>query len=65
MPPQTRFSPIQQLLLNRTDDNVSQKETSRAYDTDSRVRLLAHRLVLVLINQLNNGNSHLTLPCNV
>jgi hypothetical protein len=65
MSPQTGSSPAQRLVCNRTDDNVSQKETSRAHDTDGRVRLLAHRLVLVLVNRLNNGNSRLPLPRNV
>jgi hypothetical protein len=60
MPPQTGSSPVQQLL-----SNVSQKETSRAHDTDGLVRLLAHRLILVLVNRLNNGNSRMSLPCNV
>ena len=54
-PPQTGSSPAQQIVRNRTNDNVSQKETSRAHDTDGRVKLLAHRL----------GNSRLTLLCNV
>lgn len=65
MPPQTSPSPAERLLCNRTDDNVSQKETNRAHDTDGRVRLPAHRLVLVLVTQLNNGNSRLSLPPNV
>ena len=57
MPLQTGSSPAQRIWRNRTDDNVNQKETSRAPDTDSCVRLLTHRLVLVLVNRLNNGNS--------
>lgn len=65
MPPQTSSSPVQRLLSNGTDDNVSQKETSRAHDADGLVRLLTHRLILVLGNRLNNGNSRMTLPCNV
>ena len=65
MPSQTGSSPVERLLRNGTDDNVSQKETSRAHDTYGLVRLLAHRLILVLVNRLNNGNSRLTLPCNV
>jgi hypothetical protein len=65
MPPQTSSSPALRLLSNDTDDNVSQKETSRAHDTDGLVRLLAHGLILVLVNRLNNGNSRMSLPCNV
>ena len=65
MPAQIGSSPVQRLLSNGTDDNVSQKETSRVHDTDSLVRLLAHRLILVLVNRLNNGNSRMSLPCNV
>lgn len=65
MPLQTGSSPAQRMLRNRTDDDVSQKETSRAHDTDGCVWLLAHRLVLVLVNRLNNGNSRLILPPNV
>jgi hypothetical protein len=56
MPLRPGFSPAHRMLRNRTDDNVSQKT--------GRVRLLAHRLVLVLVNRLNNGNSRLTLPRN-
>ena len=55
-------SPVHRLLSNGTDNNVSQKETSRAHVTDG---LLAHRLILVLVNRLNNGNSRMSLPCNV
>ena len=64
MPPQTSSEPDERLLSNRTD-NVSQKETNRAHDTDGLVRLLAHRLILVSVNRLNNGNSRMALPFNV
>jgi hypothetical protein len=43
----------QQMVCKYADVNVSQKEMSRAHDTDGHVRLL------------NNGNSHLLLPRNV
>ena len=69
MPLQTGSSPAQQMVRNRTDNNVSQKETSCTHNTDGCVRLLAlllaHGLVLVLVNQLDNGNLRLTLPRNV
>jgi len=65
MPPQTGSSPAQRMVRNHINDNVSQKETNYAHDTDGCVRLLAHRLVLVLVNWVNNGNLRLSLPRNV
>ena len=64
MPPQISPSLTEQLLCIHTDDNVSQEEKNGAHDTDSYIRLLAHRPILVLVNQLNNGNLPLPLPPN-
>lgn len=61
----TSSSPAQQIVHNHTNNNVSQKKTSCTHDTDSCVKLLVHRVILILIDQLNNGSLHLTLSCNV